>query len=563
MLRLKDAGAKYPELYPKVERMKPTVEEKGWVKVNGLTLRDNLDLIPQQGFQETIMTCEADVLFTGGSASAGKTYCVLLEATRGLGRHGYSAIIVKKELVEAKAGGGILSDAKRIYLDMPGCLYTSSDSPTFEFPQWSSTIQLTHINLQGAGQEREAQEKMKNKSASMIAIDELTNFTFKIWKYWFSRNRDGSGMRPKMICTLNSNGWHWSRRMLDWYIGDDNYLRMDRVGVLRYFVIQGESVEDIIWGDTKDEVIRKAGVVVTKEMAAAGIVPENLVKSFTFIPGNLMDNRILTHAMKGGNVANLYQLGEAERNKLMNGYWGEMEEGEAQVTRRQIKDLFSNPWNGDSTMRLSIDIGDGGDASRCWVFKGNLCINIETTYTSDAPEKVAWIKSLKQKYNVRVSDICVDATGGGNYVDDYLKGVVGLVMNTTPIKEYDEDGNLLKFEQYVCLRDQLMGKLCAMIASQSVGISIDPDTEFEHGKKGAKKSTILDIMIDQSECLKRLRKDNGKYYFVSKMEFKRSRGESPDDLDCFHMFMVFFLDATLKKEVEVELTADDYAGLWN
>ena len=53
-----------------------------------------------------------------------------------------------------------------------------------------------------------------------------------------------------------------------------------------------------------------------------------------------MDNRILTYNTQGGNVANLYQLGEAERMKLMYSYWGEMEEGQSQVTRSQIKDLF-------------------------------------------------------------------------------------------------------------------------------------------------------------------------------------------------------------------------------
>ena len=100
---------------------------------------------------------------------------------------------------------------------------------------------------------------MKNKQASIICIDELTNFNFKIWKYWFSRNRDSSGMRPKMICTLNANGWHWSRRMLDWYIGDDNYIIPERIGVKRYFIIQGETVEDIEWGNSKEELIERTG----------------------------------------------------------------------------------------------------------------------------------------------------------------------------------------------------------------------------------------------------------------------------------------------------------------
>lgn len=562
MIRLKDQEIPMPEKYPRVERKIPTVDDEGWVKVDGFQLRPHIDFIPQTGFQETLSVCDADVIFTGGSASAGKTFSILMEAMKGLGRDGYSAILLKKELVEAKAGGGILSDAKKIYLDIPGCLYTSSDSPTFEFPSWKSTIQLTHLNLQGSGQEREAQEKAKNKQASYLAIDELTNFTFKIWKYWFSRNRDNSGMHPKMICTLNANGWHWSRRMLDWYIGDDNYLVPERIGVKRYFVVEGEDVDNIIWGNTAQEVIDKANISVTLEMKAAGITPEHLVKSFTFIPGNLMDNRILTHSTAGGNVANLYQLGEAERLKLMYGYWGEMEEGEAQVTKGQIRDLFTNPWNGDETKRMSIDIGDGGDASRCWVFRGNQLINIETSYTSDAQEKIEWIKSLQRKYGVLIGNICIDATGGGNYIDDYLKGMIGLVMNTSPIKEYDKDGNQLQFEQYVYLRDQLMGKLCAMIISQGVSIAINPNQIFEHGKRGIKKSTLIDILIDQSSCLKRFQKSNGKYYFLSKTEYKKSRGESPDDLDCFHMFMVFFLDAELKKEVKQELTEDDYAALY-
>lgn len=84
------------QLYPKVERELSTVKKKGWVKVNGAKLRDNKDLIPQTGFQESIQTCEADVILTGGSASAGKSFCILLEALRGIGKYGYSGLIIKR-----------------------------------------------------------------------------------------------------------------------------------------------------------------------------------------------------------------------------------------------------------------------------------------------------------------------------------------------------------------------------------------------------------------------------------------------------------------------------------
>ena len=89
---------------------------------------------------------------------------------------------------------------------------------------------------------------------------------------------------------------------------------------------------------------------------------------------------------------------------------------------------------------------------------------------------------MQQKYKADIDNVAVDATGGGNYLDDYVRGVRGLVMNTRPIKEYDEAGNEITFEQYVMLRDQLMSKLCAMIASQSVSIAMDPETMLEHGR---------------------------------------------------------------------------------
>ena len=52
MITLKNKYAEWPEFYPKVERKIPTATEKGWTKVGGVLLRDNIDLIPQPGLQE-------------------------------------------------------------------------------------------------------------------------------------------------------------------------------------------------------------------------------------------------------------------------------------------------------------------------------------------------------------------------------------------------------------------------------------------------------------------------------------------------------------------------------
>lgn len=72
MFILKDPNKKFPELYPRVERKDPTVSDKGYVKVGDFMLREDIDLIPQQGLQEQVLTANVNVMFAVSAASAGK-----------------------------------------------------------------------------------------------------------------------------------------------------------------------------------------------------------------------------------------------------------------------------------------------------------------------------------------------------------------------------------------------------------------------------------------------------------------------------------------------------------
>ncbi len=496
------------------------------------------------------------------------TFSLLMEAMRGLGKPNYSAVIVKKELVEVGTAGGILSDAKLIYKDMPGCEYSASDM-AFKWDCWNSSIQFTHLNLQGEGQAKEAQEKMKNKQASYIAIDELTNFTYDIWRYWFSRNRDNSGMKPRFLATMNANGWHWTSRVLKMagYIGDDGYLKPNMTGVLRYMVVQGDKPEDIVWADSKEQMLEKLPELehrLTQEMKAQGLTTDHLIKSFTFLPGNLMDNRILTYNTQGGNVANLFNVGEAERMKLLYGYWGELAEGDSQVTSQEVENMFFGPTQNavseDQTTYLTVDIGDGGDPTMAYVWRGLSVIARETTYTDDAMEKVAWVRSLMQQYDVMPERVAVDTAGLGNYFDSVLLGVVGIVSNRVPIKEIDENNNPILLEQYVYLTDQLSGKLAAYIRMGKIRYEFSPDEQVVYGRQGKNKMGICDLLkIETNELLRRIQNDRTrKYSFSSKQEFKRHHRFSPDDHDLLKYRMVFELSAKLKKEADQEYSIHDY-----
>lgn len=500
------------------------------------------------------------------------TFAILLEAMRGLGRQNYSGLIVKKELVEVGTAGGILSDARRIYKPMSGCEYSASDL-SFKWDEWNSSIMLTHLNLQGKEQEKEAQEKMKNKQASYLAVDELTNFTFPVWKYWLSRNRDDSGITPKMICTLNAQNWHWSSKMLTLggYIGDDRYVRPEMVGKIRYILIQGETESDIIWADSPEEMLQKAPSLekmVTPEMKEAGITWRNLIKSFTFIPGNISDNRILTFSTKGGNITNLFNVGEAERMKLLYGYWGELNEGDALVNQSQIESLFNgdNPIDDSNERYITGDLSDGGinsDAIKLYVWQGLRVVHIETIYGVQADKLPDTVRLIANEWDVPIEHIAVDATGGGQYFDKYMRGVVGVVFNKVPIKEYDEAGNQILLVPYSKLRDQLYGKLSAYINTGRIRIEVNPDRKFPYGRK-QETMALRDILkIQMLECLVSSKNEHGKIAFRSKIAFKHAHNYSPDDLDAMAMRMIFELDAQLKKPAEETYTIGDMMAAFN
>ena len=550
-----------PKLYPKVERKEPTLKEDGYDIINGFKLRKNVDYIPQKGLQENFGRIEVDLLFAGGEPGGGKSFGLLMEAMRGLPLYGYNALIIKKELVSAKSGGGsILDQAKQIYGNFGDCSYTGADNPTFTWATWNSSIQLTHSNFEGNTEksERESQEKAKNKQCSFIAFDELTDFSYNIWSYFFSRNRDNSGFKPKMIATFNCNGWHFTRTMIDWYIDDEGLIIPERIGKVRYFILNGKSEHDIIWGNTKKEVVDRADIKLTQAMKDFGITEYDMVKSFTFIPSAMMDNKILIHSTQGGHVSNIFNLGSAEQKKLFYGYWNETEKGIAMLNRSDIMFQFSNSIDEDKTMYITADIGDGGDPSVAWVWRGLTKIAREITYTDDAQEKVKWLRGLMLNYNVKPYHLAFDGNGIGNYIDDYLLGCIPIIAHTRPLPQYDTEGIKTIIVDYVSLRDQLMDKLVALHKSGMISCTVPPNTILPYGRNNEVKP-LSEILIQEKELfVKYQNASNNKTYFEPKKTYKKKYSCSPDDTDCDMFRMIFEINAKIKDEPERELTEQDY-----
>lgn len=564
--RLLNNKITYPALYPKVERELATVKKKSKTVVGGFELRHKIDYIPQPGLQEDVCASECNLIFMCGQGTAGKTFALYFKALGGCDKKDFTARIISYQAKDSKKGSSMLRDGIKTCGEFAGCEQSTSDYPTFMWKQWNSNLQLIHCNFNGDNpDERDKfEEYAKKQQASLIMIDEATAVQqFDMFTFWFMRNRDDSGMVPQMILTFNPKHKHWTTQMLHdaGYLGEDWYLRKDMIGKVRYFYVNGDNPEGIVWGDTKQEVVDRVGLTLKPEDAEVGMTVYDYVKSFSVYTGTASGNRELVNATGGQSVANLHAVGGTQRKVVGEAYFGPIDSEEINVNRQMIHDLWRNPVNGDENMYATLDVSGGNtDSDNCpmCIFKGNRLVAIKT-FRGDPKELVSWIDTNLRQYNVPVSNFAFDATGIGNYLRAYTSGVP-LTANRRPIQELDKEGNPVNLDAYFNLRSQLLSRLEVMLQKGELSFAIPEDMTIPYGKKGEMRR-VKDILFDEMNVLI-FEMRNGKRYARSKDEYKAKFKSSPDLMDTIMLFMYFFLDAKPKKQPSPQVADDAYDALY-
>lgn len=569
MLKLKPNHAPFPSRYDHIERVDPTKDSKGYDKIGNFILRDKIDFAPQRGIQEDACRDDSDVIFLAGAIQMGKTYLQMLKALYGINKPGYSARFISVRLQDSKKGGSLFRDGVEVWGNFAGCQYTSSDYPSFSWPQWNSSVLMIHSNFNVESNPTEYQdfkEYAKKNQASYIAIDEATDMCFKMWSYWFSRNRDSSGMRPSMILSFNPEYEHFTTQMLldAGYLGSDYYVIPERIGKRKYFYIAGDEPESIIWGDTKEEVVSRANITITEKEAKAGITPEDVVKSFNFYTGEAADNLKLLNATGGGAIANMHAVGGTQRKVLKERYFGPVDKAELTVSRQQIRDIFTNPiYNEEDGMFATLDVSGGdtnSDNCPMVIWKGLQIVAVEM-FKGDAKELVEWIDKILNKYSVPVEHFAWDATGIGGYLKAYTRGYP-VTANKAAIQELDENGNPVTTELYFNVRSQLLGKMKVLIETGKISSNLDPEMRIRYGRKG-ERQRLLDILYTEMDLFAAETK-NKRIFYKSKDLYKASHQKnSPDLMDSICLRAIFELDARPKKQPAPEIKDDAYDELYN
>lgn len=496
--------------------------------------KEKLTIKPQEGFQEEFLSSEADIVIGGGAAGVGKTWAELIEPLRHKDVKGFNAICFRRTNVQIRNPGGLWDQSTDIY----PLFNASSNSQQLEW--WFEagvTIKFWHLEHEKNIYDHQGAQYC------LIIFDELTHFTKKMFFYLLSRNRSMCGVAPYVRATCNPDPDSFVAELIAWWIdmemklpdGSFNprygYPIPERAGVIRYFVVDQEMY---IWGDTKQEVIDKAPHIFGKE-TFKGLDHEDLVKSITFIPGDIHQNKALL-AKDPGYLANLLSQDPDEQLRLLGGNWAIRIDELCIFQAPSIENLFSNLYPSNTNQRyITCDAARfGQDLCTIFVWYGWKAVKLLILTTSDAQEIVDVIEKERMRFNIPKGKVVVDQDGvGGGAVK--LGHYVGFSGGTPAL---EDPGTSIK-ENYFNLKTQCYYRFAERVNNDEVSFPFSNENVTVDGVFGVKIKLngiiydVRDLIRQDFKAIKKRDKDSeGKKRINSKIEQKvLLRGRSPDFAD--------------------------------
>lgn len=466
----------------------------------------------------------------------------------------FRAAFTRRNLGNLKQGGGIIDDFRDAYGDY--IKVTTSDNPRVSFPT-GAYVDCLHI----ADEEPEKlMERAKGWQYDVFYLDELTSYQFTTFSIIGTRVRGKSRFAGHVFATTNPKRSHWVRTMLDRYIGDDGFIIPQMDGVVMYYFQPGDTVEDIVWGRSPEEVYDKCKPEIDRKLKGLGgsqWTYRNLIRSFVFYSGKMSENK----ASVGNNAkyaAAVAAVGGKRAQQLIEGNWNvdETENSDAPISSQQAKAVFTNDEcrNGDKWITVDLaDVGANNLLALAW--DGFHVFDMMIVEKSTPKQNADCIHAFAAKHGIPDTRIIYDGTRA-SYMLDYMPDAIGFLSLGSPIGLYKVQADRLKDECYLRLIDMI----------QNGRISISP----EIGRKRYHYSGVRDEysvqveFIDECAVVRIIEKGNGKKKLASKAEMNKrlGRNRSMDLLDPCAMRMLPALRFAYGDELEAtSVTGASYSGL--
>lgn len=480
----------------------------------------------QPGFQHSFLSSPADIVIGGGAAGAGKSYALLLEPLRHSANPGFRSVIFRRTIPQIKNEGGLWDTSKQVYTPLRDPAGRSAKSteqpPKWVFPSGASLLfsHLEHDSSVGA---------WDGAQIAFLGFDELIHFTSSQFWYMVGRNRSTCGVRPYVRATTNPQTSGWVKRLISWWLYPDDYeifdLRgmpiPDRAGVIRYFFRHNEVM---YWGDTVEQVLAALPVeALAKDRA-------ELVKSFTFIPGTLDDNKELTEK-DPGYEGNLFAQDKKHGRRLRRGCWYDAAGENVLFSYEDLYDMFRLDWVEGGEPYQTADIAmEGADVFRVGSWNGLRLERVDSWEKSDGKQVWQSMERLAREWKVPGRNIVFDTNGVGNYLAGFFRSSFDFRSQSSPLEERPVDGGGKDLKvNYRDLRTQCAYKLSGIIQDRKLFVNIQ-----DQG--------LQDFIIEEFLAHEKAGENaSGKLIITSKDEVKAAIRRSPDFFDIFLMRMVFLV----------------------
>ena len=513
-----------------------------------LSKKEKLKIAAQKGAQERMLSIDADIKIVGGSRGGSKSFTSLLEAMYDIKKPGFNAIILRNEKDDLS---GLITDSYKVFSQY-GSYNKSQNDMTWNFYA-GGWLKFSYY----AGTFTDFKTRFQGRQYSYICIDEITQCPYKKFKYLLTNNRNAAGIRNRFWGTCNPDPESWVRKFIDWWIGEDGYAIPERDGVVRYCYMDGDSPDNIYWGDTREEVYQQCRKIIddlwSPEYDELGYDKLDMfIKSVTFIRADLSENVILTSTDKS-YFGNLAQQDEEQRMRDLKANWNWKNAGDDMVKMQDLDDIFDNSYQlGDNVNRASADIAlEGGDNLVMWKWTGWHTSDLFVCRL-DSRTVVSVIKEKLQEWGVEESNFTYDMQGLGQFMKGFFPEAVPFNNQAAPIALSSEEEKGIKY-LYKDLKSQ-----CAWLFYKKIKekeISIDSELlSLKYSGNGFDKVPLRQILQKERKSLRRDEDaaDKG-FKLLPKKKAKQYVGHSPDFWEAWFYIMIF----TLMKKKHIKAK-----GLW-
>lgn len=516
----------------------------------------NIKIIrPHEGFQENFVRSNVDVVFGGGVLGGGKTFGAILACAEPSLDPNFRACFTRRTFGELKTGGGMVDDFDVCYGNYVGIKKT--EPPRVTFPS-GAFVEMRQINDED---EKKVTEKWKGAQYDLIYMDELTSYQFSTFKYLLTRNRGKAKWSGKFRATTNPEKNCWIRKFIDWYVGFNGLIDPERNGVVRYFYINGSQVEDVVWGDSKEDVYEKAKIDINRQLRSlnkgkSGVkfTYENLIKSFTFYLGNISENK----ALLGDNmdyIGSVAAVGGKQAQQLLEGNWNvsSFEDTDSPITSESARLVFMNDEQRNGDLWITADLADTGqDNTVIMAWDGFHIFDIEILCLSTPRQNAARLTNMSARYGIPANHIIFDATRA-LYVKDYIPDAVEFISSHRPIGMY--------WMSVYNLKDECYKRLCSVMERNMLSMSEEvARRRYTHQKLNSTYTIQVEFM-DECSVVRFRTLPGGRERLMNKKEMNAflGKGRSMDLMDPIAMRMLPVLEYENGQELTMTAVMPDAA----